>query len=173
MKVVKVLLMKQKASCGTFSPDGSSLAVGMMSGGVKVFKVDGVIEQLAWCKTFNSAVKDLKYSPNGKYLAAASCDQFIDVYEVGSGYKRVSRCGGHSSTILHIDWSLGGDAIQANDQAYEVSASYSSFHDSISFDTTKQCITCCKVRALTGLDIKNCLKPIFYWAPIVALVHAN
>lgn len=120
LKVVKVIMVKQKASCGAFSPGGTSLAVGMMTGGIKVFKIDGLIEQIAWCKTFGSAVRDMKYSPNGNYLAAASCDQFIDVFEVCNGYKRISRCRGHSSTVLHIDWSLTGDAIQANDQAYEV-----------------------------------------------------
>lgn len=112
--------MGQKAMCGAFSGNGKYLAIGMKNGGIKVFRFGSQIEQVAWCKTFQSAVKDMKYGPNDRYLAAASHDQFIDVFDAHQDYKRVSRCGGHSSTVLHIDWSVDGDVIQANDQAYEV-----------------------------------------------------
>jgi hypothetical protein len=37
-----------------------------------------------------------------------------------SGYRRIARCVGHSSTVTHLDWSVDSSVIQSNDQAYEV-----------------------------------------------------
>ncbi|GIL85815.1 hypothetical protein Vretimale_19546 [Volvox reticuliferus] len=103
-----------------FSPDGQQLAVGCTNGGIKVLEFHPAVRQVWWGKTFNSAVDELKYSPCGRFLAAGSHDQAIDVFDVTRGYTRVARCNGHSSTVRHLDWSVDSTALQSVDQAYEI-----------------------------------------------------
>ena len=42
-------------------------------------------------KDSKEGIADLKYSPNGKMLAASTNDTMIDVYSVERGYQRISR----------------------------------------------------------------------------------
>ncbi|KAG2487374.1 hypothetical protein HYH03_013944 [Edaphochlamys debaryana] len=106
-------------SCA-FSPDGQQLAVGCGNGGVKVLEFHPTVRQVWWGKTFGSSVDELKYSPCGRFLAAGSHDQFIDIFDVSRAYARVCRCVGHSSTVRHLDWAADSSAIQSIDQAYEI-----------------------------------------------------
>lgn len=71
-------------------------------------------------KDVNQGIADLKYSPDNRYLAVASFDTFIDIYNVSNGYSRVCRCTGHSATVRHLDWSEDSSVIQSNCSAYEI-----------------------------------------------------
>jgi WD40 repeat protein len=60
----------------------------MTNGGVSI--VDGTtLAFVKWVKTFDSPVPDVKYSPDGQCLAAASHDLFIDVFSVTQNYTKI------------------------------------------------------------------------------------
>eukprot|EP00946_MAST-07B_sp_MAST-7B-sp1_P003868 g3868.t1 len=132
-----------------YSPDGKHIAVGCGNGAVLIYKFQkerpraGVFASLTFFKVVQDCVEyidDLKYSPNGMYLAVASHDNYVDVYSVkrdrgsmGSSrlrrasaderddaYLHISRCRGHTSYVTHVDWSLDSRVLQSNCGAYEI-----------------------------------------------------
>ena len=122
--------VKRTASVGepcrsiAWSPNGAHLAVGTQTGGVRVLDAS-TLRPLAWAKTFKSAVDELKYSPDGKYLAAGSHDTCVDILAVVMKgelceYTRVARCKGHSSTVSHVDWSVDSRYIRTQCNGYEL-----------------------------------------------------
>ncbi|KAG2450199.1 hypothetical protein HYH02_000301 [Chlamydomonas schloesseri] len=110
----------EKAQSVAFSPNGAHLAVGTVTGMVKVLMVENLTQKVAEFHTLKEMVHELKYSPDGTKLAAGSHDNFIDIYDVTRHYARIARCSGHSSYITHLDWSLDSRMIQSNCGAYEL-----------------------------------------------------
>merc|ERR1711871_31644 len=78
-------------------------------------------------KDTNEVVDDLKFNPSGRFLAVASHDNNIYIYDVmlsfdvkrGGAMVRTGVCRGHSSFVTHIDWSVDGDMIVSNSGDYE------------------------------------------------------
>ncbi|CAH8432702.1 unnamed protein product [Schistosoma turkestanicum] len=68
-------------------------------------------------------IECVAYSPDGNYLALGSRDNIIYVYNVlerGYKYNRVGRCCGHTSFILHIDWSVDSRFLRSVSGDYEI-----------------------------------------------------
>ncbi|OON21908.1 WD domain, G-beta repeat protein, partial [Opisthorchis viverrini] len=68
-------------------------------------------------------IQCISYSPNGQYIALGSRDNSIYVYQVlegGRKYSRVGRCSGHSSFVLHIDWSADSRYLRSESGDYEL-----------------------------------------------------
>ncbi|GLC44364.1 hypothetical protein PLESTF_000049800 [Pleodorina starrii] len=103
-----------------FSPNGAHLAVGTITGMIKVLLVENLTHKVAEVHTLKEMVHELKYSPDGTKLAAGSHDNYIDIYDVTRHYARLARCAGHSSYITHLDWSIDGRVVQSNCGAYEL-----------------------------------------------------
>ena len=77
-------------------------------------------------------ISDLKFSPNGRLLAVASHDGFIDVYSAKFTrgnlqtphsdvmIKHLKRLRGHSASVLHVDWSMDNRLLQSSCAAHEL-----------------------------------------------------
>eukprot|EP00873_Tetraselmis_striata_P042208 jgi/Tetstr1/462472/TSEL_007468.t1 len=103
-----------------WSPNGGHLAIGCKDGGLQVLEFYPAMRQVFWGHDTHSSIDELKYSPCGQFLAVASHDQCIYVYNVSKGYSKVGRCVGHSSSVIHLDWSADSAVIQSSDTAKEL-----------------------------------------------------
>lgn len=65
-------------------------------------------------------VTDMRFSPDERWLALASADAVIYLYDSANGYSLVARSYGHTSSIVHLDWSATSDVIRSNDQGHEL-----------------------------------------------------
>ncbi|XP_071039318.1 echinoderm microtubule-associated protein-like 2 isoform X8 [Parasteatoda tepidariorum] len=105
-----------------FSPDGSVLALATSSGRWSV--LDATTRQVYSMHADGNEVIDcIRFSPDGRFLAVGSHDNYIYVYQVDDEckkYNRIGRCMGHSSFITHLDWSEDSTYIQTSSGDYEL-----------------------------------------------------
>ncbi|XP_043284109.1 echinoderm microtubule-associated protein-like 2 isoform X6 [Venturia canescens] len=120
----------EQAQSVCFSPDGSIMVVGCVSG--KWLAIDsGTRELYTHHSDGSEPLQVVSFSPNGTLLALGSRDNHIYIYQVNEDatkYSRVGRClpkrirrpRGHSSFITHLDWSVDGQYLRSNSGDYEL-----------------------------------------------------
>ncbi|KAM8904777.1 echinoderm microtubule-associated protein-like 2 isoform 1-T1 [Spinachia spinachia] len=108
--------------CAGFHPSGAVLAVGTMTGRWLVLDTD-TRDLVSMHTDGNEIISNIKYSPDGNFLAVASHDNFVYIYavtETGRKYSRVGKCTGHSSFVTHLDWSADSQHLVTNSGDYEI-----------------------------------------------------
>ncbi|KAJ7427997.1 hypothetical protein BTVI_01464 [Pitangus sulphuratus] len=106
--------MEEPIRCAAVSTDGIHLALGMKDGSFTVLRVRDMTE-VVHIKDRKEAIHELKYSPDGNFLAVGSNDSSVDIYGVVQRYKKVGECIGSLSFITHMDWSSDSKYLQTND----------------------------------------------------------
>ncbi|XP_038141876.1 echinoderm microtubule-associated protein-like 2 isoform X2 [Cyprinodon tularosa] len=105
-----------------FHPSGAVLAVGTMTGRWLVLDTD-TRDLVSMHTDGNEIISNIKYSPDGNFLAVGSHDNFVYIYAVsenGRKYSRVGKCTGHSSFVTHLDWSKDSQYLVTNSGDYEI-----------------------------------------------------
>ncbi|GMF42944.1 unnamed protein product [Phytophthora fragariaefolia] len=119
-----------KAFCMEFHPAGHEVVIGLGSGemlvvdceALKVLLRKNVKGNPVGTTNMSSGpsgpgfrvIAQVKYCPNGRYLAVGMKDTFVRIYDVANGYKKLHVCEGHSSAIIHLTWNKNGDILQSN-----------------------------------------------------------
>uniref|UniRef100_A0A667ZRD4 EMAP like 2 n=1 Tax=Myripristis murdjan TaxID=586833 RepID=A0A667ZRD4_9TELE len=114
--------IEDPARSAGFHPSGAVLAVGTMTGRWLVLDTD-TRDLVSMHTDGNEIISNIKYSPDGNFLAVGSHDNFVYIYAVtenGRKYSRVGKCTGHSSFVTHLDWSTDSQYLVTNSGDYEI-----------------------------------------------------
>lgn len=157
--------MEEAVRSAAFSLDGQQLALGMKDGSFTVLRVRYAhartlthadthtvtdrlpalrdMTEVVHIKDRKEVIHEMKFSPDGSYLAVGSNDGLVDIYAVAQRYKKVQcgsrpsagpilvqltdcwssvqvgECSKSSSFITHMDWTVDSKVLQTNDGAGE------------------------------------------------------
>ncbi len=97
-----------------FSPDSTTLATGggdpSRSGELILWSVDSRQPVRVFTEAHSDTVFDIEFSRDGKYLASASADKFMKVFELAGG-TLVRAFEGHTGHVLAVAWKGDGSTL--------------------------------------------------------------
>ncbi|KAG4108675.1 WD40 repeat-like protein [Neocallimastix lanati (nom. inval.)] len=122
----RINIQNEKLRAVSFSPDGKKLFVGSVSGNIYILNTSDLsviktipYEKRSFIKSNEHDITVIKCSPDGGRFAAGNRDCVINIYSANS-YKRVGTLTGHSSTVVHLDWSVDSKYIQSDSSDCEI-----------------------------------------------------
>ena len=133
--VVCQALFEHEPSALAYSVDGCKLIIGFNNGGIHIHD-SSTLAKVGSVDVDNAPrrrVRDLKFSPDGRFLAAASDDSKIYIYNIPLSRTQkdnhgnqppdiwglVGHCKGHARSVVRLDWSLDGLRLQSESEDYD------------------------------------------------------
>lgn len=86
-----------------FSQCGNLFAMGLVNGALEVCDKNRVRQYLF--TLFKDKVNDIKFSPDGRWMAAGSDDTTVVLFSCHPQLHPITRCRGHAAAVMSLDWS--------------------------------------------------------------------
>jgi WD40 repeat protein/Ca2+-binding EF-hand superfamily protein len=109
--------MPKAARSVVYSPSGAIICVGMIDGEVSLVEASSAsLRAYSSWKHSEKMINDVKFSPDGNYLAVASTDCNLYLYKSSDqkAFVRHAVCRGHSGAVTHIDFAANSQFLQSN-----------------------------------------------------------
>jgi echinoderm microtubule-associated protein-like 6 len=95
-----------------FSPNGEFLAIGYQNGQLTILDAQTfAIKSVR--RDRKAAISEIKFNCDNTILAVGAHDMMIFLYFADQNFKPMRKLKGHSSTILHIDFSVDGSVLKS------------------------------------------------------------
>ena len=104
-----------------YNPLGDIICIGMNDGSVALIEAKNPsLRVYSTWKNSDMQITDIKFSPDGQYLATGSKDSNIYLYKSADkkDFQKQAVCRGHSGGITHIDFSHNSQFLQSNGNDY-------------------------------------------------------
>jgi len=111
-----------KAKSAVFHPYEKYVIVGTYNGKLYLLNYE-IKEEIITLPVSRDVIDDIKISPDCNYMAVACRDTNIYLYNMVKddyNFKKPKVLQGHSSRVLHIDWSRDSEYVQSNSGDYEM-----------------------------------------------------
>jgi len=134
--ILRETLLSREPTALVYSVDGSRLVVGLANGEICIFDAASLESSGGVDVSPPRKIRDLKFSPDGRLLAAAADDAKIYVYTVPllrqfageragpaggarDTFTLAGKCRGHARSVVRLDWSADGTRMQSESEDYD------------------------------------------------------
>eukprot|EP01042_Synura_sphagnicola_P000320 gene320-331_t len=112
---IAVRILSEASRAVAYSKSGDLLCLGMEDGSMALVETTKMRLVQTWTHS-SQPITDVRFSPDGLFLAAGSRDTNIYIYqsEDQKSYRRQAVCRGHGGAVTHLDFSSNSRFIQSN-----------------------------------------------------------